>query len=257
MISFHSLLAGHKPFIGTFVQSGSPEFLEAAGYAGFSFAAVDLEHAYYGTETLVDLIRAGEAAGLSMLARVPALDAVWIKKSLDMGASGIIIPNIDTAEQAAEAVRLCRFTPDGVRGACPGVRANRYGAGGPGYYADANKNTAVIPLVESPAGVRNFSEIVRTPGISAVFLGPVDLSVSMGLCGDLSAPAVVEALCDMIRQAKDAGVPVGALGMDSAFIRRLFDEGLDFLAFGIDTILMYQKCREICETIRAIEDDVK
>ena len=257
MNSFHSLLSGHKPFLGTFVQSGSPEFLEAAGYAGFRFAAVDLEHAYYGTETLVNLIRAGEAAGLSMLARVPALDAVWIKKSLDMGASGIIIPNIDTAEQASDAVRLCRFTPEGVRGACPGVRANRYGAGGPEYYADSNKNTAVIPLVESPAGVRNFSEIVRTPGISAVFLGPVDLSVSMGLRGDLGAPALMDYLCDMIRQAKDAKVPVGALGMDTAFIRRLFDEGLDFLAFGIDTILMYQKCKEICDTIRAIEDEAE
>ena len=252
MISFQALLSEQTPFLGTFVQSGSPEFLEAAGYAGFRFAAVDLEHAYYGTETLVNLIRAGEAAGLSMLARVPALDAVWIKKSLDMGASGIIVPNIDTAEQAAEAVHLCRFTPDGVRGACPGVRANRYGAGGSEYYTDANKTTAVIPLVESPTGVSNFSQIIRTPGITAVFLGPVDLSVSMGLLGDLSAPAVMKALCDMISQAKNAGVPVGALGLDTSFIKTLFDAGLDFLAFGIDTILMYHKCREICETINGI-----
>ena len=212
MILFSSLFNENKPFLGTFIQTASPEFLEAAGYAGFRFAAIDLEHASYGTETLVHMIRAGEAAGMSMLARVPALDTVWIKKSLDMGASGIIVPNIDTPEQA-------------------------YGAGGSEYYRLANENTAVIPLVESAEGVRNFAEIVHTPGISAVFLGPVDLSVSMGLCGDLDAPEVKDALLSMIRLANAAGVPVGALGLDPVFVKKLFREGLDFLAYGIDTIL--------------------
>ena len=249
MILFSSLLSEKKPFLGTFIQTASPEFLEAAGYAGFRFAAIDLEHASYGTETLVHMIRAGEAAGMSMLARVPALDAVWIKKSLDMGASGIIVPNIDTPEQAAEAVRLCRFTPEGIRGACPGVRANRYGAGGSEYYRLANENTAVIPLVESLEGVRNFAEIVHTPGISAVFLGPVDLSVSMGLCGDLDAPEVKDVLLSMIRLANAAGVPVGALGLDPVFVKKLFREGLDFLAYGIDTILIYRMCRDIVQSV--------
>ncbi len=249
MISFHSLLAGDKPFIGTFIQSGSPEFLEAAGYAGFRFAAIDLEHAYYGTETLVHMIRAGEAAGLSMLARVPALDATWIKKSLDMGAAGIIVPNVDTPEQAAEAVSLCRFVPDGTRGACPGVRANRYGAGGGEYYENANRETAVMALIESPEGVKNFDAIVRTPGLTAVFLGPVDLSVSMGLRGDLDAPEVHGALLDMVRRARQNGVAVGALGLSAAFARELFDAGLDFLAYGIDTILMYQTCRNILRDV--------
>ena len=209
----------------------------------------DLEHTYYGVEKMAELIRAGEAAGLSMLARVPALDAVWIKKSLDLGAAGVIVPNIDTAEQAAEAVRLSKFTPEGIRGACPGVRANRYGAGGPEYYENANRDTAVIALVESPEGVKNFDEILRVPGLTAVFLGPVDLSVAMGRKGDLSAPEVRQALLEMVDKANRAGVPVGALGLDPAFVRELFARGLNFLAYGIDTILMYQKCREIRQAV--------
>ncbi len=249
MVSFPELLKEGKPFLGTFIQSGSPEFLEAAAYAGFRFAAIDLEHAYYGTEILIHMIRAGEAAGLSVLARVPALDAGWIKKALDMGAAGIIIPNIDTAGQAAEAVRLCRFTPDGARGACPGVRANRYGAGGPEYYAEANRRTAVIPLIESPEGVKNFDSILHTAGIDSVFLGPVDLSVALGYRGDLNAPEVKSMLLDMVRKARAAGVPVGALGLDHAFIEELFAAGLNYLAYGIDTILMYQKCREIVSSL--------
>lgn len=252
MISFLELLKENKPFLGTFIQSGSPEFLEASAYAGFRFAAIDLEHAYYGTETLIHMIRAGEAAGLSVLARVPALDAECIKKALDMGAAGIIIPNIDTAQQAEEAVRLCKFTPDGIRGACPGVRANRYGAGGPEYYAEANRNIAVIPLIESPEGVKNFDTILHTDGIASVFLGPVDLSVSLGLCGNLNAPEVKSMLLDMVRRASAAGIPVGALGLDPDFIAELFSAGLNYLAYGIDTILMYQTCKEIASRLSSI-----
>ena len=249
MVPFPSLLKEHTPFLGTFVQSAAPEFVEASAYAGFRFAAIDLEHTYYGVEKMAELVRAGEAAGLSMLARVPALDAVWIKKSLDLGAAGVIVPNIDTAEQAAEAVRLSKFTPEGIRGACPGVRANRYGAGGPEYYENANRDTAVIALVETPEGVKNFDEILRVPGLAAVFLGPVDLSVAMGLKGDLSAPEVRQALLEMVDKANRAGVPVGALGLDPAFVRELFARGLSFLAYGIDTILMYQKCREVRQAV--------
>ena len=249
MILLQKLLAEGQPFLGTFIQSASPEFIEASAYAGFRFAAIDLEHTYYGTEKAAELVRAGESAGLSMLIRVPALDAVWIKKSLDLGAAGVIVPNIDTAEQAARAVALSRFTPEGIRGACPGVRANRYGAGGSEYYETANRETAVIALVESPEGVENFDEILRVPGLTAVFLGPVDLSVAMGLNGDVNAPEVRDALLDMVRRAGSGGVPVGALGLDPVFVRELFDAGLDFLAYGIDTILMYRTCREIMRSV--------
>ena len=251
-MDFIDLLAGGRPFMGTFLQSASPEFLEASAYSGFRFAAVDLEHASFGAETLVHLLRAGEAAGLSMLARVPGLDASCIKKSLDMGASGIIVPNIDIPEQAREAVSLCRFTPEGVRGACPGVRANRYGAGGSEYYAAANRRTAVIPLIESPAGVENFDEILRVPGVNAVFLGPIDLSVALGLKGDIDNPRVKEMLLGCVCRAKAAGIPVGALAMDTGFIRELFDAGLSFLAYGIDTILMYRACKAFREQVSTV-----
>ena len=249
MIPFMSLLRQHHPVLGTFIQSASPEFLEASAYAGFHYAAIDLEHAAFGTETMVRLIRAGEAAGLSMPARVPGLDAAVIKRSLDMGASAIIVPNIDTAEQAEQAVSLCRFTPEGIRGACPGVRANRYGAGGREYYEKANRETAVIPLIESPAGVEHFDEILAVPGISAVFLGPIDLSVAMGLKGDMNNPEVRRILLSCVDKAVAAGVPVGALSGDSRFIRELVDHDLNILGYGIDTILMYQLCKNAVDQI--------
>ena len=90
-------------------------------------------------------------------------------------------------------------------------------------------------------------------GITSVFLGPVDLSVSLGLCGDLNAPEVKSMLLDMVRKAAAAGVPVGALGLDPDFIAELFSSGLNYLAYGIDTILMYQKCRELAEKMEGYE----
>lgn len=97
--------------------------------------------------------------------------------------------------------------------------------------------------------MRNFEKIVRVPGISAIFLGPVDLSVSMCLGGNLDAPEVRQALIEMIKKANAAGVPVGALGLNPTFVKELFSNGLDFLAYGIDTILFYQKCREIMNSV--------
>jgi 2-keto-3-deoxy-L-rhamnonate aldolase RhmA len=249
-ITFQHLLQETKPVIGTFIQSGSPEFLEAAAYAGFRFAAVDLEHAYYGVDKTAELIRAGEAADLCMLVRVPALDRIWIKKSLDLGASGIVIPNIDIPEQAAEAVASCHFAPAGLRGACPAVRANRYGAGGKEYYSDSDRNVAVIPLVESRMGVRNFDSIVRTPGISGIFFGPVDLSVELGLEGQAEDPAVQDVLADLAAKAVKANVPCGSLVLSPESARRMAEQGCSFLGYGIDTILMYQKCREIMDSLQ-------
>ncbi|MDD5922170.1 MAG: aldolase/citrate lyase family protein [Eubacteriales bacterium] len=246
---FIDLLKGDEPFLGTFIQSASPEFIEASAYAGFQFACMDLEHTYYGVERCSEMIRAGEAAGLSMLVRVPTLDMVQVKKSLDFGATGIVFPNIDTPEQAEEAVRLCRFSPKGKRGACPGVRAAFYGKSGPDYYEQQNRDTCVIPLIETSEGVRNFDDILKVPGISAVFLGPVDLSVDMGYPGDLTNPAVMDAILTMIRKAKAAGIPSGALALSPAIAKKFFAEGLRFLSYGIDTILMYQMLSDIKKNV--------
>ncbi len=253
---FHELLRLDRPFLGVFLQAASPEFAEAAAWAGFSFAAVDLEHASFGAETMVSLLRAGQAAGMAMLARVSGLDAAQIKKSLDMGCDGIIVPNIDTAEQAARAVALGKFTPQGIRGACPGVRANRYGAGGSEYYEKANRETVVIPLIESPLGVENIDAILAVPGISAVFLGPIDLSVAMGLRGDANDPKVQQALLHCVDRARAAGVPVGALSMDPAFIRTLCARGLGFVAYGIDTLLMTRLCQDIRRDVKTAVPDL-
>lgn len=108
----------------------------------------------------------------------------------------------------------------------------------------------MIPLIESPAGIEHYDAILAVPGISAVFLGPIDLSVALGLKGDANDPTVQNMLLSCVKKAKAARVPVGALSMDHRFIKELLNSGLDFLAYGIDTLLMYNMCRGIVETLR-------
>ena len=249
-VTFQSLLDEKKPFLGMFIQTAAPEMVETSGYAGFRYAVLDMEHTYYGMEHAAEMIRAGEAADMCMLVRVPALDSIWIKKALDFGASGIIAPNIDTPEQAADLVQRCMYTPDGYRGACPGVRANGYSRDADsGYYARANRDVAVIPLVETEKGVSNFKEIAETPGITAVYLGPADLSVDMGLKGDVNHPKVLQALEYMVHTANEVHVPVGSLTLDPDVTKHLFEEGMDFAGYGIDTILLYRMCKGIYDDV--------
>ena len=159
-VAFSALLAEGRPFLGTFIQSAAPEFVEAAGYAGFRFATVDLEHTYYGPEKTAEMVRAGEAADLCVLARVPALDAVWIKKCLDMGASGVIVPNVDTAEQAAEAL------PAELKAASPMLMAALTEGGGERlcyvFPCEAEDGSTVTVYVDAKTGEQTKIEIGRT-----------------------------------------------------------------------------------------------
>lgn len=247
--TFDELKKSKEKLLGTFIQSASPELVEIAGYAGFDFVVMDMEHSPFTMESTLHMIRAAEAADILPLVRVPKTSAVYVKKALDMGAAGIIFPNIDSAEEAEKAIHLSKFYPNGKRGACPGARANHYGESGIEYYAKANQETAVILLVESAEGIHNFDEILATSGISAVFLGPVDLSVSMGFQGDVTRREVEETIALMIQKANEKNIFVGVLSMNVTTAKKLYHTGADFVAFGIDTMLFYEKCKEVKKAV--------
>lgn len=247
--SLGDLKSTGKNLLGIFIQSASPELVEIAGYTGFDFVVIDTEHSPTGIPQVVNLVRAAEAADILSLVRLPDINDGYIKKILDMGAAGIIVPNVGTAEQAERAVELSKFSPDGTRGACPGSRANQYGLATHEYYEKSNRETSVVVLVETAEAIRNFEEIISVPGIDAVFLGPVDLSVDMGFGGDVNNPIVLETLFRMIKIANTKGVFIGIMSMDVASAQMLFKKGVNFVVYGIDTLLFYDKCKETVEKI--------
>src|SRR5579871_4193019 len=196
---FRTRLAG-EPVFGLIVNFASPWFIDAAGLGGFDFVMLDAEHGPLSPGSTEPMVRAAEAAGLSPLVRVPANIPHEILRYLDIGAAGVQIPHLETAEETRAAVDAARYPPEGHRGLAAITRAADYGAAVPTrkYMEIANREIAVLAMVETAKAVANIDAIAATPGVDAVIIGPGDLSASLGHGGDRSAPAVRDAIAHII-----------------------------------------------------------
>lgn len=258
---FHDLLTAEnraeRPVLGTWTQITSPEVVDILAASGFAFTIIDCEHGVFGLETAADLVRACNANAIAPVVRVPAQAPWMIMKALDAGAGSVLVPKIESAEAAREAVAASRYEPDGQRGACPCVRSgDQFVRDWPAYAKRANAGSGVIALVESPAGVAAFGEIVATPGLQAVLLGPFDLSVAMGRQGDFRHPEVVAALEGMVDQATAAGVPVvmPVFSPDRDQARREMQDwrarGVEHFTIGTDKLLLADYCTRYLAYLR-------
>ena len=193
---------------GTWVQMRSPETCELAGASGFDFVIIDMEHGSFGLESAVEMVRAVQAKGSAPIIRLPGKSEEEIKKALDTGASGILIPGIRTGVEATQVIHAAKYEPAGKRGACPYTLATAHGAiEWKTYYEWASKNTIVWILIENTDAVMNINSILSS-GAGAIMLGPFDLSVSMGLNGDIYHREVTKALEQVTRAAIEKGVEV-------------------------------------------------
>jgi 2-dehydro-3-deoxyglucarate aldolase/4-hydroxy-2-oxoheptanedioate aldolase len=166
--------------------------------------------------------------------RVPENRDVWIKKALDTGADGVVIPQVNSAEDARRAVAACLYPPQGVRGA-GAARAHGYGMTFGDYVARANRATVVILQIEHADAVRNLGEILAVPGIDALLVGPFDLSGSMGLLGQVTHPEVQAAVASVRERALAAGMPLGLFVLDGAAARAAIAQGFTLLALNTDS----------------------
>ncbi len=247
--SFKELKRSKDRMLGMFVQSRSEEMVEIIGYAGFDFVVIDMEHGPFDIEGALKLLRAADATGITSIIRVPENSNIAILKALDIGASAIIVPGISSREDAERAIKGAKYGPIGVRGACPCVRANRYGGGEENYFKRANEETSVILLVEGKEGMKAFDDIIDLPYVDGIMLGPIDLSVSLGVPGEINNPIVTTALREMAQKAKRKGICVGTFSPDLDDAKRWFNLGLDYIAYNVDTLLFYETCRRAREYI--------
>lgn len=252
--SFRDLMRCSDKVIGTFMMLDSPEVLEIIAQAGFDFVCIDNEHGGWEDVNWAHLVRTAEAAGIVPVFRVPYLAEHMIKRALDIGAAGVMIPGVSSAKDARKAVRLSKFPPVGERGACPFVRANQYGEGdGRTYYAKANEEVSVILLVEGREGVDNFDEILKVKGVDAVFFGPFDLSVSMGVPGQIHHPLVEGSIQSMLESANKHGVYAGMLGTDVESACLWLERGADYVLVQQDTLFLLKACKDTLSGIRTRE----
>ena len=232
--AFKKRLTAGERLTGTILTLPAPELAEIAAGAGFDWLFLDMEH---GLLDIAGAQRMVQAAGACpCLIRVPVNEPVWIKKAMDIGSAGLIFPNIKSAEEAARAVREAKYPPEGVRSVGIG-RAHGYGARFAEYVASANLDTILVAQVEHIDGVGNIDDILGTPGVDAVFVGPFDLSASMGKPGRTGDTDVRGAIAAVRKACAARGVPAGIFAPDVGAARAALGEGFSFVCVGMDVTL--------------------
>jgi 4-hydroxy-2-oxoheptanedioate aldolase len=231
--TFKNRLFAGPAQLGSFASLSAPATAEAMACHGFDFVMIDLEHAPNDISNMVALLTATEAGGAEPIVRAPWNDHVWLKRILDAGGRTIMVPFIETAEEAAAAVRAVRYPPVGMRGAAATTRASRYGAR-PDYMTVANDETCLILQIETREALARLPEISAVPGVDAIFLGPSDIAASLGHLGNPLHPDVQGAMAAGLNAGKAAGQRVGVLGGTPEHCADFVKQGYDFVILATD-----------------------
>lgn len=236
-----------RPVFGMTIYSGCPQFVELLGYAGFDFAFIDAEHCPWESTALNTAVLAARSVGISPLVRVSKPDMIEIRKVLEMGAEGVIVPHVRTLEEMEICVKGAKFPPYGRRGFDVNVRAAQYGfdMGGVEFYETANETELVIPMAEDFEFSDQLDEMLAIPGIDAINFGPADFSMSLNCKNNSSggnsfydlndSPADV-AMRDIIAKARPKGIGVMAPAVPPTYenAKKLIDKGVNMIIMGND-----------------------
>ena len=235
--------------VGPFLKISSPTVVEIFGNAGFDFVIIDAEHGPMGMETAENLVRAAQCVGISPVIRVRENNATLISRALDIGAEGIQVPQISTRASAESVVRSAYFAPDGERGVCGFVRAAAYSHIDKfAYYKKANENVVVIIHIEGEEGIRNLDDILAVEGLDVIFIGPYDLSQSLGVPGDINNPLVVDKIKEVIEKTRKRGLIVGTFVEDVETSYKWIDMGIQYISYSVDVGILYERSKKIvCE----------
>ncbi len=220
--------------IGTFLNTGSPLLAEVAGQSGLDWCQLDMEHGSGSWGMLAQQLMALEGTGAAPVVRVSSLNADYFKRALDLGVHGIMIPNISDAEEARAAVSYSRYPPHGTRGVAIMNRSARYGAKFAERLESAHENTLIVAQIESPTAIENVDAIAAVDGVDVLFIGPMDLSVSLGIPRQFDHPKYVEATKKTREAAARHGKACGILGFALDEIQTLYQQGYTFVAVGSD-----------------------
>jgi 2-keto-3-deoxy-L-rhamnonate aldolase RhmA len=251
MNAFAKLLAAGngQPPIGTWIMSASAIVAEAVGCAGFDWGVIDMEHTPLDLMDVVHLLQASAGTPMLPVLRVPWNDTVTVKRVLDAGATTLLFPFVQNADEARRAVAATRYPPDGVRGMAGMSRGSRFGTV-PDYYRTANTQIGVIAQLETPAAVAQLETIAGVAGVDAIFLGPADLSGAMGHVGQLTHPDVMALMTDAVRRCKALGVPVGTVGGTPELVAQYRTIGFDFVAIASDLGFLMRGAQAALATLR-------
>ena len=250
-MTFREKVLSREVVIGTWVQINYPTSAEIYSRLGYDFIGVDLEHSDIDTVSLAAIIRAVHNSGTVTLARVAENDNISIRRALDIGVHGVIVPMISTREDAEKAVRSAKYPPEGIRGFCFS-RMNNWGIDFDEYATNANREVLVIVMIETKEGVENIDSILQVSGIDGVFIGPYDMSGSYGMPGKISDPIVKENCRSVVnaclKRRKVAGYHLVYADKKSA--EELKKQGYTFICLGADVVFLTRAADEALKLFR-------
>jgi 2-dehydro-3-deoxyglucarate aldolase/4-hydroxy-2-oxoheptanedioate aldolase len=239
--SFKKRLVDKEQMIGTLLTLPSPEIAELLSKAGFDWLFIDMEHSSITLKDAQSMIQAA-SPNAHCVVRVPGNDEIWLKRVLDIGPAGIIIPQVNTMEQAQYAVKFSKYPPVGKRSA--GIsRAHGYGLDFARYIEEANDDTAVIVQCEHKESIKNLPEIIGVEGIDCIFVGPYDLSGSYNKLGKVDDTEIINAIETIQKTCVEAGMPLGIFGGKPEAVLPYSKTGFNLIAMGLDVLMLSQSAQ--------------
>ncbi len=243
-----AILAGQQQ-VGLWVSLASPYSIEIVAGSGFDWLLIDGEHSPNDPTTVLPQLQAAAPYPVSTIVRPAWNEKVLIKRYLDIGAQSLLIPYVETAEQAQAAVAASRYPLRGVRGVAGVTRASRFGRVDD-YVRRAEEALCLLVQIESRLGLDNLEAIARTDGVDGVFIGPADLAAGLGHLGQQNHPEVQKAIEDAIERIKACGKPAGILAVDEASARRYMEWGTTFTAVGLDAMILRVESEKLREKFK-------
>jgi len=235
---------------GTFLSLGNAIATEIVANAGFDWVMIDLEHGMGGEADVLRQLQCVNSDRVSSIIRVESFHRQRINRVLDFGAQGIMCPRIENAAEVELVIQAMRYPPEGRRGVAKLIRASEYGTNFNDYRNRIAKDLLCVIQIETVQAVENISQIAAVPGVDVLFIGPSDLSMALGIFGELQHPLFGETVDKIIQAAKNAGKQVGILLSDPADHKRYFEKGIRFFAYGTDAYFLNQGARQAAESLR-------
>lgn len=238
---FRQALIERRVTIGSWIQINNPTSAEILARAGFEWLGIDIEHTDIDMTSIAGVLRGIHGRGAVPIARVTNNELMAIRRALDLGAMGVLVPLISTAEQARQAVASAKYPPDGVRGFAF-CRANNWGADFDAYARSANDDVAVVAMIETKEGVGNIDQILAVEGIDGVFIGPYDMSGSYGIPGETGSPIVRDACREVVQACERAGKSAGLhiVKPDPQAVEQALEDGFTLICLGMDTVFVLE-----------------
>ncbi|MGM3174706.1 2-dehydro-3-deoxyglucarate aldolase [Dickeya lacustris] len=247
---FRQDLRQGKTLIGCWCALANPISTEVLGLAGFDWLVLDGEHAPNDITTFIPQLMALKGSRSAPVVRPPCNEPVVIKRLLDIGFYNLLIPFVETEEDAVRAVASTRYPPEGIRGVSVGHRSNAYGTE-PNYFATINDNITVLVQIETQEGVDNLDAIAAVDGVDGIFVGPGDLSAALGYLGQPNHPEVQKVIRHIFDRAAAHGKPSGILAPVEADARRYLEWGASFVAVGSDLGVFRASTQALCDKFKS------